>query len=131
MARSNRMSGAGGGPGSRVVKQQQVRTGRPAGEMRPAGVSQIGASMGNHATDSGKTLRGAVEAVRGSKVPAGGSVPLGNQTALNAGQGAGAGRTVMRSGSQQQHGPVAGSPKPQGADILSSFGPESKPMGRR
>jgi hypothetical protein len=40
--------------------------------------------------------------------------------------GVGKGRTVMRSGGQGQHGGIAGSPKPAGRDILSSFGPESK-----
>ena len=34
-------------------------------------------------------------------------VPMGNATALTAGQGPGAGRTVMRYGSQGVHGPVA------------------------
>jgi hypothetical protein len=34
-------------------------------------------------------------------------VPMGNATALTAGQGPGAGRTVMKFGSQGVHGPVA------------------------
>ena len=35
--------------------------GQPAREMRPKGVSQIGQSMGNHATGSGRNLTRSVE----------------------------------------------------------------------
>jgi hypothetical protein len=42
-------------------------------------------------------------------------VPMGNATALSAGQGPGAGRTIMRCGSQGVHGPtVAGEAGIQG-----------------
>jgi hypothetical protein len=40
--------------------------------------------------------------------------------------GVGGGRTIYKTGSQDQHGPVAGTSKPKGRDILSSFGPEYK-----
>jgi hypothetical protein len=40
--------------------------------------------------------------------------------------GVGGGRTIHHCGSQDQHGPVAGAPKPSGRDILGSYGPESK-----
>jgi hypothetical protein len=127
MAKGNRPAG---GIGSRVVKQQSVRTGQPAKEMRPKGVSQIGQSLGNHSMDSGgKRLTRSVEPVRGASMR---SVPLGNETAKSAGSGPGAGRTVMGSGSQGQHGGVAGSVKPAGRDILSEFGPDSAGVrGRR
>ena len=101
---------AGGGMGSRVARPGPVRMGQPAREQRPRGVSQIGSSMGSHSTDSGKVLRGAVEPVRGARMP---SVPLGNEVAKNVGGGGpGTGRAVMTSGTQGQHGPVAGKPAP-------------------
>lgn len=115
-----------GGIGSRVVTKQPVRTGAAAREMDPRGVSQIGSSMGNHSMDNSKKLTKSVEPVRGAPMS---SVALGNQTALSAGQGPGSGRTVSRSGSQAQHGAPEGRPAPQGRDILSEFGPESKPRG--
>jgi hypothetical protein len=53
---------------------------------------------------------------------------FGNEVALNVkGGGPGTGRTLYgQSGTQGQHGPVAGSSKPAGREILGSFGPESK-----
>ena len=40
-----------------------------------------------------------------------------------------AGRVVMGSGTQGQHGGVAGSVKPAGRDILNDFGPDSPALG--
>jgi hypothetical protein len=116
----------GGGIASRQRVEKPVKVGAPAREMRPAAVSQIGSSMGNRATNSGRVVSGAVEAVRGKALPAGLSVPLGNQVATNVGKGGpGAGRVLYgKSGTNQQHGPVAGSPKPQGREILREFGPD-------
>jgi hypothetical protein len=58
--------------------------------------------MGSHSMDSGgKPLTRSVEPVRAGNVGAMGSVPLGNQTAMEAGQGPGVGRNVSRCGSQQ------------------------------
>lgn len=123
MAMRSSGTGSGGGIGSRNVTKQSPRNGAPAREMRPKGVSQIGSSMGNHATDSGRILRGAVEPVRGARV---GGVPLGNEVAMNVGKGGpGAGRAVFANGSQGRHGRPKGSPPPAGRDILSAFGPES------
>jgi hypothetical protein len=52
-------------------------------------------------------------------------VPFGNAVALNVGKGGpGTGRTIYQRGTQGQQGEVAGSPRPQGRDILSSFGPD-------
>jgi hypothetical protein len=103
----------GGGITGKNVIRPGVRTGQPAREMRPAGVSQIGSSMGNHATQTGKVLRGAVEPIAGRAKP---SVPLGNDVALNVGKGGpGAGRTLYgQSGTQGQYGSVSGSPRPAG-----------------
>jgi hypothetical protein len=44
--------------------------------------------------------------------------------------GVGGGRTIYKTGTQDQHGNVAGSSKPSGRDILGAFGPESsRPRG--
>jgi hypothetical protein len=112
-----KQSSAGGGINSKNVVRKPVRVGERGCEIRPAGVSQIGSSLGNHTTD-GKLLTKSVEAVHGAYRPAGspGGVPLGNQIATNVGRGSpGAGRQVMRSGSQGTHGsPNPGNPPPAG-----------------
>jgi hypothetical protein len=55
---------AGGGHGSRVVVDKPVRTGTGSRSARPAGVSQIGQSQGNHVT----TYGGAATPYRGEKL---------------------------------------------------------------
>jgi hypothetical protein len=97
----------GGGLGSRVVREVGVRTGTSARVMSPRGVSQIGSSMGNHVTESGKKGQ-SVEPVRGAALPAGLSVPLGNALATNvAGGGPGKGRNLYgQSGSNKTYGPT-------------------------
>ena len=121
-------SKAGGGIRSREFVRKPVKVGTQAREMRPEGVAQIGSSMGNCATNQGRTLPGAVEPVQGKALPAGLSVPLGNQVALNVGKGGpGAGRVLYgKSGSQSQHGPAnPGLPRPGSTgDILREFGPD-------
>jgi hypothetical protein len=82
-----------------------VRTGASARVMTPRGVSQIGSSLGNHPTEGGGKVSRAVEPVRGANLPAGLSVPLGNEIATK-GLGVGGGREVMKSGSQGVQGPV-------------------------
>lgn len=124
-----RKSGVGscGGLGNNKVTRVTPRDGAPAREMRPKGVSQIGSSRGNHATNHGKLLHKDVEPVRGKRMD---SVPLGNEVARNVGKGGpGTGRTVFASGSQGQHGAPEGRGAVAGRDILSSFGPEAG--GRR
>jgi hypothetical protein len=50
---------------------------------------------------------------------------LGNEIALNVGPGGcGTGRTIYKTGPQEQHGPVAGTRPGPTRDILSEFGPE-------
>lgn len=96
--------GSGGGLGNSKVTKQSVRTGSAARGVRAGGVAQIGSSMGDHATDHSKPLRGAVEAVHAGPGPAGGAVPLGNEIATNVhGGGPGAGREVYACGCQGQH----------------------------
>jgi hypothetical protein len=96
----------GGGIGSRVNREVGVRTGAKAQEMRPRGVSQYGSAIGNKATEGGKVKGVPSERVQGARLPAALSVPLGNETALRAGAGPGAGREVMKSGSNCVTGPV-------------------------
>jgi hypothetical protein len=112
----------GGGIGSAVNREVGIRKGAPRREISPRGVSQIGGSLGNHATDKPGELRRAVEPVVTGK--RGISVPLGNEVAKNVGAGGpGAGRVLHgQSGSQGVHGPVAGQVRPQGRDILNDFG---------
>jgi hypothetical protein len=97
----------GGGLGSKVVREVGVRIGTSAWEMRPRGVSQIGSSLGNKATETGRTTGQSVEPVKGRPLPAGLSVPLGNEIATK-GLGVGGGRNLWgQSGSQKQWGPSA------------------------
>lgn len=85
-------SGKGGHGGGGMSNRVPVRTGKPA-EGHPVcgtiGLQRI--------TTTG---------YREPTVPNPKSVPLGNQTALSAGQGPGAGRDVHRAGSQQGPGPA-------------------------
>ena len=126
MKRGNSGHRPGGGIASRQRVDKPVKVGAAAREIRPAGVSQIGSSMGNRATNGGRTISGAVEAVRGKALPAGLSVPLGNAVAAQTKAGPGGSRVVMRSGQQGTHGPVnPGLPRPgAGGDILREFGPD-------
>jgi hypothetical protein len=102
-------------------------TGQPSTRINERGVSQIGQSMGNHSMESGgKPLTRSVEPVRAGNVGAMGSVPLGNECALDVGGGGpGKGRVVYGSGTQQQHGGPVGKSAGQGRDILNEFGPDS------
>ena len=92
---------------------------RAQGYRVPA-ISQIGQSLGNHTTERTGTVKGGVE--RPAKT-AGYNAPPGVN--LNAKP------NVLACGSQAQHGPVAGTTKPAGRDILGSFGPESAGANER
>jgi hypothetical protein len=105
-----------------------VRTGASATGVQPAFTNVPGNMRGDHATELGRTRTDNTIPMYDGKTPP--SVVLGNQKALDVGRGGpGTGRTVMRSGSQGQHGDVAGKTKPLGRDILSDFGPDIR--GRR
>ena len=120
--------GAGGGPGSKsLAKTTSYFTGQPGTKINPGGVSQFGGAVGNHSSDPGRTSGYRGEPVRMGQVP--GGVPLGNATALSAGQGPGSGRTVMRRGSQ--HGVSPATPIGPTKDTLAEFGPDSPNVGGR
>jgi hypothetical protein len=117
-------TGSGGGYGSRNVVDKPVRTGAGAKAAHVGGVSQLGNKVGDHITNKSGT------GYRGDPLFAGpgyNPVKYGNELATNVGRGGpGKGREVMACGSQGQHGQVAGTPRPQGRDILSQFGPDTR-----
>jgi hypothetical protein len=108
-----RRSGTGSGGGIGMNKHRDVRA--PKAEPRPrsinpSAVAQLGAHVGDKVTHVGKSTGYRGEPlVRGS----GYSPPQGPTDNVKA-VGVGGGRTVMKSGSQCQTGPVAGSPRPPG-----------------
>jgi hypothetical protein len=116
MAKGNKVAG---GLGSRVVRHVGYVNGRPATEIRPAGVAQFGSNLGNKSTDGSKKLTKAVEPVHGKPRPEGspGGVKLGNELAANVGKGGpGAGYVQYgQAGTNCQTGPAApGNPPPKG-----------------
>jgi hypothetical protein len=98
---ATRQSGSGGG--ARIVERNAHKAEPRSHAMSPAGVSQLGGHMGDHATGSGKILPGG-----GRSLYAGPG--YNNVGPTPCGEGPGAGRDVQRSGGQGQHGPVAGVP---------------------
>jgi hypothetical protein len=85
--------------------------------MNPAGVSQLGTALGNHATTSnGKVLKGAaVPLERGPGYEAKGPRPM-------SATGPGAGRDVHKSGSQGAHGSNPGEKPGQPRPIIEPMG---------
>ena len=122
----------GGGIGSKQHVSKPVRTGAPRHGVNPRWTSQVGQSYGNHSTEHSALLP-REKIIEKYRQGPGVSVPLGNEVATNVGRGGpGAGRTLYgQSGMNAVHGPVAGSPKPQGRDILSEYGHESAGALRR
>jgi hypothetical protein len=128
VAGQGNQSGSGGGAKSKLVTTAHGSS--MTRKVSPDAVSNIGLSKGNHVTGGGgrETNRPAVPLYAPAQAPC----CLGNEVAKNVGRGGpGAGRTVHPSGSQMQHGPVAGTPAPQGRDILSAYGPEMTPKGSK
>jgi hypothetical protein len=116
----------GGGIASRQHVQTSVKTGAGSFNARPAGAAQIGLMVGDHATHSGNSTGYKGEPLHG---PAERNFPtrLGNEVALNVGRGGpGTGRDIHATGSQGQHGNVAGNAPARSRDILSQFGPDSQ-----
>src|SRR6516225_5211132 len=117
MAMSNQK---GGGYGSRQHVEKPIRTGTGSRSTNPGGVGQLGEKQGSHIT------RHSDSNYRGEPLHGGRSfqpVKFGNEVALNVGKGGGGG-TIYKTGSQGQQGQVAGTDKPAGRDILSSYGPD-------
>ncbi len=126
MAKSGKMRssgvGAGGGIGNRNVKHSQGgRKVEPrAMGIRPGHAGQIGTALGNKAQEAGAKKLNPAEAPR----TGGYNPPVGAQTNTKS--------TIYgNSGTQGEHGSVAGKVAPQGRDILSSFGPESAGVKER
>jgi hypothetical protein len=101
---------AGGAFGNKVV-QKPVKTGAANRAKSPGAVNQLGNHLGNPSAiqklDAGPAL----------------ASQLGNSLAPKVTQGPGGSRTVQKSGSQAQHGPSAGGPKPESRDIFADFPP--------
>lgn len=120
---ANGKSSPGGGPGSRALgKPTTYFTGQPSQRVNPGGAGQLGQTLGNHSTGNSKTLRNPATPMYGGSFGGPGSTKLGNETALRAGQGPGAGREVSRCGSQQGVSPA---PAREGKDILGDYGMDS------
>jgi len=105
---SNKLSkgGSGGGIDSNQRREVGVRNGSGSKGVSPRGVSQVGGSYGNHATDRVGKSTGAVEPIYGG--PSFQSVPFGNEVSAATKCGPGGSRNLYgQSGSQQQYGPAA------------------------
>jgi hypothetical protein len=120
---------SGGGATMNKNVRAPIKGGNPKQRnITPDAAASIGRAVGNHASEGAEgggytTKRPNAPLYVEAKAPS----DLGNKVARNVGRGGpGAGRVIHPSGSQGLHGPVAGSPKPGGRDILGAFGPESK-----
>ena len=111
----------GGGIASRNVRNVTAPKAEPKPHAKnPGRVAQYGQMVGNLITHSGSTnYRGEPDWARKQ----GYAPPQGPTSFSNVGPGAG--RTIYKTGQQQQYG-SGGAEKPAGRDILSSFGPDSR-----
>ena len=100
----------GGGLHSRqVVHRPHGKTEPVANKYRPQGVAQYGQMQGSHITRDGESnYRG--EPKRGGR----GYEPPGMISDPVKAVGVGGGRTIYKTGTQDQHGQVAGTNKPAG-----------------
>jgi hypothetical protein len=115
----------GGGIASRQHVEKPVKTGSGSKGISEGWVGQRGQKQGSHTTHGGETsYRGEPKFTGKNFQP----VKFGNEVALNVGKGGcGTGRTIYKTGSQDQHGvPAPGNPPSKSTDILSGYGPESK-----
>jgi hypothetical protein len=112
-------SGAAGGYGSnKVVHSTNHKTEPKPRAASPAAVSQIGSSMGNHVMEGKTKVQGAAVPLYSGK---GYATPKGP---TECGQGPGAGRVIMKTGQQGQHGPVSGQKPSPARGILGPKGGE-------
>jgi hypothetical protein len=95
-----------------------VKTGSGSKGISPGWVGQRGQKQGSHVTDRRESSYRGEEKFTGKNFQ---PVKFGNEIAGNVGKGGcGTGRTIYERGQQAQHGDVAGSPRPQGRDILNN-----------
>ena len=123
-------SKSGGGIRAKVVGNKREAT-RERPRVRGANVTavvQTGLVVGTHATGRGDFPLKREPLHRGPNFQSG--VKFGNELATNVGAGGpGAGREILRSGSQCLHGKPVGTPKPPSRDTLAEFGPDRKVGG--
>ncbi len=118
---------AGGGPASKTVVRKPVKTGAGNRGVSVGAVGQLGQKQGDHITNRGHAntgYRGEGPIHQGAALrPA----QMGNAKALDVGKGGcGTGRTIYKTGQQQQWGtPAPGNAPAKNRDILSEFGGES------
>jgi hypothetical protein len=108
---SHRTSGGpgGGGINSRATAKVTVyHAGYPASRVAPGGVDQLGQAMGNKATDSGgRPLPNPATPMISGTLMRPGQPEMGNTLAVATVCGVGGSRTIVPTGGQAQHGPVA------------------------
>jgi hypothetical protein len=121
---------SGGGATSNKRREVPVKTGKPSTwKILPAGASQLGQQKGDHTTERRQASANPLVQLRDGRMA---QVNAGNKRAAEYVEGPGGGRTIYKSGFQDQHGDVVkGSPAGPGPDILSQFGRESPASLRR
>jgi hypothetical protein len=120
---------SGGGINSSVVVREGIRSApRTTNVVNPRGLSQYGTATGSMLNKQGSfTSRNSAEPV--FDAPKADRVPMGNALVNDVGKGSpGAGRQVLRAGSQGQHGAPAGPAPVQGRDIFREY-PTSQSQG--
>jgi hypothetical protein len=105
---------------SRNLVHPGVRTGSGSRNVRPAGVAQLGYPVGDHVTSHEGSTGYRGEPLHGPASRNFQPSKFGNEMALTTGPN-GEGRTNYgSSGTNGQHGPVAGSSRPPGRGILTN-----------
>jgi hypothetical protein len=107
----------GGIRSNKVIHRPSPKVEPKARAVNPAGVAQLGSTLGN--------MKGGTPNVRTPLYGGQGYTPPRGTTDNVAAVGVGGGRTVMKSGSQAQHGQSVGSVRPgRTGDLLREFGPD-------
>jgi hypothetical protein len=128
---SNTGGAGGGGINSRATARLTTyHVGYRGDRVSEAATSQLGSQMGNKATDHSQKLPNPASPLYSGPLNRPGQPPLGSEVAVSTVCKPGGSREVMKTGSQNQWGPAAGSPKPQGRPILQDYGPDYKGSGR-
>jgi hypothetical protein len=108
----------GGGMGSNKVVERSAPKAEPrARAVNPGAAGQLGQHMGNHATESGKVLKGAAQSLYAGP-------GLNNVGPRPTVEGPGGGRDVHHCGSQATHGETVGErPEPTPKEFPIYGGP--------